>query len=70
MNEELKNGLNEKNLEKNLDKEVQKEKKMQDDTFNMVINSELKKQFNIKCIENNTMMSKVLKDYIEIYVNN
>lgn len=45
-----------------------KKKEKQDNTFNMQINSILKKQFNIKCIENNTTMSKVLKDYIENYI--
>lgn len=45
-----------------------RKKEKQDNTFNMQINSILKKQFNIKCIENNTTMSKVLKDYIENYI--
>lgn len=40
----------------------------QDSTFSMMINSELKKKFNIKCIEQNTTMAKVLKDFIESYI--
>lgn len=47
-----------------------KDKEKQDDTFNMTINSELKKKFNIKCIENNTMMARVLKEFIKNYVEN
>ena len=49
---------------------MKKDKELQNDTFNMTINSELKKQFNIKCIENNTMMARVLKDFIKKYVEN
>lgn len=48
----------------------EKDKEKQDDTFNMTINSELKKKFNIKCIENNTMMARVLKEFIKNYVEN
>lgn len=40
----------------------------ENDTFNMKINSELKQKFNIKCIENGTQMSKVLKKYIKEYI--
>lgn len=43
-------------------------KKKQDETFNMVIEADLKKQFNIKCIENGTNMSKELKKFIQDYV--
>lgn len=50
------------------EKKGNKKKEKQDNTFNMQINSVLKKQFNIKCIENNTTMSKVLKNYIEDYI--
>lgn len=42
--------------------------KKEDNTFDMKINSELKKEFNIKCIRNGTSMSKVLKDYIKEYI--
>lgn len=38
------------------------------DKINIVIDSELKKQFNIKCIENGTDMSKVLKSFIKEYI--
>lgn len=38
------------------------------DKINIVIDSDLKKQFNIKCIENGTDMSKVLKSFIKEYV--
>ena len=37
--------------------------------INIVIEPELKKQFNIKCIENGTNMSKALKSFIKEYVN-
>lgn len=40
----------------------------EDSTFNMRIDSELKKQFNIKCIENNTQMSKEIKKFIKEYL--
>ena len=51
-------------------KDMNKKNKKQDNTFNMLISSDLKRQFNIKCIENNTRMSKVLKEYIEEYIRN
>lgn len=37
------------------------------DTFNMVINKDLKKDFIKKCIDNGTDMSKVLRNFIEKY---
>ena len=37
--------------------------------INIAIESELKREFNIKCIENGTNMSKVLKSFIKEYVN-
>ena len=37
--------------------------------INIVIDPELKKSFNIKCIENHTNMSKVLKSFIKAYIN-
>lgn len=37
-------------------------------TFNMKISAKLKKEFNIKCIENNTSMAKILKEYIKQYI--
>lgn len=45
-------------------------KKESDDmtTFNMKISSKLKKNFNIKCIKNNTSMAKILKDFIKEYI--
>lgn len=36
--------------------------------FYIKIDEELKKQFNLKCIENGTNMSKVVKDYIIQYI--
>lgn len=44
-------------------------KKNNVDKINFVIDSELKKEFNIKCINNKTTMSKVLKSFINEYVN-
>lgn len=44
-------------------------KKNNVDKINFVIDSELKKEFNIKCINNKTTMSKVLKAFINEYVN-
>ena len=46
------------------------EEEINDDGFYMKINSELKKQFNIKCIENKTTMSNVLKEYMKEYIEN
>lgn len=39
------------------------------DKINFVISADLKQQFNIKCIKNKTTMSKVLKAFINEYVN-
>lgn len=44
-------------------------KKDTSEKINIVIDPELKKEFNIKCIENHTNMSKVLKSFIKEYVN-
>lgn len=35
----------------------------------IAIEPELKKSFKIKCVENNTEMSKVLKEFINNYIN-
>lgn len=43
-------------------------KKNTTDKINIVIDSELKMQFNIKCIKNGTDMSKVLKSFIKEYI--
>lgn len=51
-------------------KEENKVKTNQIEKINIAIEPELKKSFKIKCIENNTEMSKVLKEFIYIYVNN
>lgn len=40
----------------------------EDDRINIKINSKLKKEFNIKCIKNDTTMSKVLKEFIREYI--
>ena len=46
------------------------EKINQTEKINIAIEPELKKNFKIRCIQNNTEMSKVLKDFIHTYVNN
>ena len=46
----------------------EEEVELNDDGFYMKINSEFKKQFYIKCIENKTTMSNVLKEYMKEYV--
>ena len=51
------------NINKNI-KENQVEK------INIAIEPNLKKSFKIKCIENNTEMSKVLKEFIQDYIKN
>lgn len=50
--------------------DLMNEEEINDDGFYMKINSELKKQFNIKCIENKTTMSNVLKEYMKEYIEN
>lgn len=40
----------------------------QTEKINIAIEPELKKSFKIKCIENNTEMSKVLKNFIYEYI--
>lgn len=48
---------------------MEENKKNNVDKINFVIDSNLKEQFNIKCIKNKTTMSKVLKSFIKEYVN-
>lgn len=48
---------------------MKENKKNNVDKINFVIDSNLKEQFNIKCIKNKTTMSKVLKSFIKEYVN-
>lgn len=38
--------------------------------FYMKIDEELKRQFNIKCLENGTNMSEVVKNYMKKYIAN
>ena len=38
--------------------------------FYMKINPELKKEFNIKCLENDTTMSTEVKRFMEEYIKN
>lgn len=45
-----------------------KEKENNEIGFYIKIDEELKKQFNVKCIENGTNMSTVVKDYIIQYI--
>lgn len=40
------------------------------DSIIFKIDKELKKEFNIKCIENNTNMSEVMVEHIREYVKN
>ena len=51
-------------------KELLKEngKVNQIEKINIAIEPELKKSFKIKCIQNNTEMSKVLKEFIQEYI--
>ena len=44
-------------------------KKDTPEKINIVIDTQLKQEFNIKCIENHTNMSKVLKNFIKEYIN-
>lgn len=46
------------------------ERKKLDSAFYMKIDSELKKQFNIKCLENGDKMAEVLKEHIKEYIRN
>ena len=39
------------------------------DAIYMNIDKDLKKEFNIKCIENNTNMSEAIVDFIKEYIN-
>lgn len=45
-----------------------KQKMVEDSTFHMKINSELKKEFNIVCVKNDVSMSEVVKDFMENYI--
>lgn len=38
--------------------------------FYMKIDEELKRKFNIKCLENGTNMSEVVKEYMRQYIEN
>lgn len=51
-------------------KEENKTKINQTEKINIAIEPDLKKSFKIKCVENNTEMSKVLKEFIYMYINN
>lgn len=46
------------------------EGKKSNDAIFMNIDKDLKKEFNIKCIKNNTNMSEVIVDFIRKYVKN
>lgn len=47
---------------------MEENQKNNDDAFYMKINSELKRDFNIKCLQNNTSMSVVIKDFMKEYI--
>lgn len=49
---------------------MEKEGKRNIDSIIFKIDKDLKKGFNIKCIENNTNMSEVIVEYIKEYVKN
>lgn len=40
------------------------------DSIFMNIDKDLKKEFNIKCIKNNTNMSEVIVEFVKKYVKN
>lgn len=44
------------------------EKENNETGFYIKIDEELKRQFNVRCIENGTNMSAVVKDYITQYL--
>lgn len=46
-----------------------KEKENSEIGFYIKMDEDLKRQFNLKCIENGTNMSTVVKDYIMKYVD-
>lgn len=47
-------------------KKTDKEKK--DEQITIPLKPSIKKQFRIKCIENNEKMSKVIQDFVEEYI--
>lgn len=47
-----------------------KEKENSEIGFYIKIEEDLKRQFNLKCLENGTNMSEVVKDYMKKYVAN
>lgn len=47
-----------------------KEKENNEIGFYIKIEEDLKRQFNLKCLENGTNMSEVVKDYMKKYVAN
>lgn len=49
---------------------MQEEGKRNIDSIIFKIDKDLKKEFNIKCIENNTNMSEVIVEHIRKYVKN
>ena len=49
---------------------MQGEAKKNIDSIIFKIDKDLKKEFNIKCIENNTNMSAVIVEHIRKYVKN
>ena len=51
-------------------KVMEKEGKRNIDSIIFKIDKDLKKEFNIKCIENNTNMSEVIVKHIRKYVKN
>ena len=49
---------------------MQGETKKNIDSIIFKIDKDLKKEFNIECIKNNTNMSEVIVDFIKNYVKN
>lgn len=45
-----------------------KEKNYNEIGFYIKVDEELKRKFNIKCLENGTSMSEVVKDYMKKYI--
>lgn len=46
-----------------------REKDFNEIGFYIKVDEELKRQFNIKCLENGTNMSTVVKDYMTEYIS-
>lgn len=46
------------------------EKEINEIGFYIKVDEELKRQFNIRCLENGTNMSEVVKDYMKKYISN